>query len=122
MKNKSVFDLDENVVAMLSYLPLFGLFVLVSERTNKFVRFHALQSTLWFILLLFIGFVLSFASSLLGWIWVIGWIFEFVFGLIKSVVFLIGVASIIFLMVRAHGGATSKIPIIGEISWKQVNK
>ena len=124
MKNKSVFDLDENVAAALSYVlgPFSGIFVLVTEQKNKFVRFHAMQSTLWFLILMIIAWVLSFARTVLGAIPVIGWIFGNAIGLVYSIIGFVGLVSLIYLFIRAYGGATPKIPVIGEIAWKQINK
>ena len=50
--NKSVFDLDQNVAAGLAYLPvclchfIVSIGILVSDKTNKLPRFHAVQSLL----------------------------------------------------------------------------
>jgi uncharacterized membrane protein len=124
MKNKSVFDLDENLAAALSYVlgPISGIFVLVMEQKNKFVRFHAMQSTLWFLMLMILGWILHFAGALFAWIPVIGWLFGNAIGLVISILGLISFISIIYLFIRAYGNATPKIPIIGEIAWKQVNR
>jgi len=121
---KSVFDLDENIAAALSYLlgPFSGIFVLVMERENKFVRFHAMQSTLWFLMLMIIGWILNVAHALLGWIPIIGWLFGSAIGLVFGIGSVIYFGSMVFLMIRAYGNATPKVPIIGDIAWKQINK
>ena len=114
---KSVFGLDENIAGLLAYslgiivlglLPLgivSGVAVLVMERENNFVRFHALQSTIWFILL----FLINVAVGLLfGWIPLIG-------GLISGIIWFFIAASAVFLMFNAYMGRKFKIPIIGDI-------
>jgi len=77
--------LAPNLAGALAYLlgPITGILFLVLEKTNQFVRFHAMQSTV-----LWIGWViLSIALSILsGVVPVIGWIF----GLILSIVMSIG--------------------------------
>ena len=124
MENKSVWGLDENIAAALSYLfgPVSGLFVLVMERRNKFVRFHALQSTLWFLILCVIRWGVGFFQHLLGWIPVVNLIVNPTADAATTVISLVGVISTVYLMVRAFGNATVKIPIIGDIAWRQVNK
>ena len=117
---KSVFGLSPNAAAALSYVlgPLTGIAVMVLERDNKFVRFHAMQSTLWFLML-----------------WVAGWVFAFVTGipllgvilgvLLRPVHFvgvLVFFLSKAFLIWKAYSGETFKIPIFGEVAWAQVNK
>jgi len=120
MEKKSILGLSENAAAALSYVvgPFSGIVVLIMERENKFVRFHALQSTLWFMMLWVVGWVLGMVTGLpligglLGIIitpvLVIGWILNF--------------ASKVFLILKAYQGATFKIPIIGDVVWSQVNK
>jgi uncharacterized membrane protein len=124
MSKKSVFDWDENVVAALSYIfgPISGIFVLVMEKENKFVRFHALQSTLWFLLLMIVGWVIGIIGTIFGSIWIIGFLFRGIFSLIGGILTLISLLSLLFLMMRAYSGAMFKIPIIGDVVYSQVNK
>ncbi|MCL2361635.1 MAG: hypothetical protein FWC73_07475 [Defluviitaleaceae bacterium] len=117
---KSIFGLSENMVAALSYLlgPISGLFVLVAERENKFVRFHALQSTMWFLFmwivfwvvgivtgLPLIGFLLWILTRPVIWVW---WLF---FG-----------ASKLVLMIQAALGHQFKLPFVGDVAWNQIHK
>ena len=52
MNGKTALGLDSNVGAMLCYLPLCGIsliysiIVLITDKSNKTVRFHAFQSLL----------------------------------------------------------------------------
>ena len=110
MTKKSVFGLDENVVSMLCYVLGFisGIAILVMERENKTVRFHALQSTLWFMLL-------SVARVVAGWIPLLG-------GMINSVLWLVVVLSALFLMYNAYMGKKFKIPLIGDTADTQINR
>jgi len=119
---KSVFGLSENIVAALSYIagPFSGIAVLVMERENKFVRFHALQSTIWFTLIMIVGWVLGFLANLP--IPVLGWLLGLA---IRPVIAIGGFAaflSMVWLMVMAFGNKTFKIPIIGDVVWTQINK
>jgi len=117
---KSIGDLDEKLVAALSYLfgPISGIVVLVMEKNNKFVRFHALQSTLWFLMLMVLSWILSALAS----IPVLGTILGIIIWPINGLLGLLSLASMIILMVKAYSGATTKIPIIGDVVWNQVNK
>ena len=110
MKKKSVFGLDENVAATLCYVLGFfsGILILIMERENKTVRFHALQSTLWFM-------VLSVARVAAGWIPLIG-------GFIGSALWLLVVLSALFLMYNAYTGKKFKIPVIGDTADSQINR
>jgi len=120
MEKKSIFGLDENLVAALSYLfgAFSGILVFILERENKFVRFHALQSTLWFLMLWTAGWILGMVASLP--------LIGFVLGLVISPVLWIGTilnfASKVFMILQAYQGKTFKIPIIGDVSFAQVNK
>ena len=116
MMKKSILGLNENCVGALSYVGLFftGIAALIMEKENKFVRFHALQSTLWFVFLS----VLGWALRILAGIPLLGLAFGLVAGLIGFVTF----ASMVFLAVMAYKGSTFKIPLIGEVVWNQINK
>ena len=122
MNEKSVFNLNPNIAAMLSYLlgPFSGMFFLILERKNKFVRFHALQSTLLFSMLTLIGL-----SSTL-FIWFSYFILSPLFTVIVVILHYIGVIFAwlgkIFLMVKAFKEELYKIPIIGDVAWNQVSK
>ena len=118
--NKSLFGLDERVVAALSYLfgPISGIIVLVLERENKFVKFHALQSMLWFLLLWAIWLVLGFVLS----IPIIGVILGFAMWPIRWIGRLIYILTKLCLMFTAYKGSNLKIPIIGDAAWNQIYK
>ena len=110
MARKSVFGLNENVASVLCYAFFFfsGIFMLVMERENKTVRFHALQSTLWFMLL-------SVANVVAGWL-------PLVRGPLGSLIWLVTVLSWLFLMYNAFLGKKFKIPMIGDTVETQINR
>jgi len=113
MTKKSVFGLEENVASLLCYLGFFftGVVILVLERENRTVRFHALQSILWFLSLNILSFVLG---------WVLGWV-PLVGGLIGTAITLITIASWAFLMYNAYRGVKFKIPMIGDVVETRIN-
>ena len=116
MSNKSVFDLDERIAAVLCYALGFlsGACIYVMERENKFVRFHALQSMVWFLVILAASIVLSMLSRL----FLIGILASFLYGLVGF----IGVLSWIGLMYMAFKGAKFKIPVLGDAVENYLNK
>ena len=113
---KSLFGLEENHVSALSYVLTFvtGLIVLVLEKENKNVRFHAMQSTL----LGLAAMILNFALRILSIIPLLG----ILASLANSLVGIALVAAVIYMILNALKGQTLKLPIIGDIAWEQVNK
>lgn len=116
MEEKTSLGLSKNLEALCSYVLLFisGFILLIIEKDNKYVRFHAMQSFATFGLLA----VLSFAISVVGGLPIIG-IFC---GILKSLVNLISFVLWILLMYKAYKGEMFKVPVIGDIVEKQLNK
>ena len=117
---KSLFGLSENIVAALTYAlgPISGLGALIFERESRFVRFHALQSTLWFLFL----WVLRWAIGLITTLPFIGGILGFVLAPVFWIWTIIFVSSRLFLMFRAFCGHEFKLPYVGDVAWTQINK
>ena len=117
---KSIFGLDEKLAAALSYVFVFfsGIAVLIMERENKFVRFHALQSTLWFLALMIVNWVLVLIRGLP----LIGWILSFIIIPVQAVLWFVFFVSLVFLVYKAYKGETFKLPIVGDVAWAQINK
>ena len=106
MEKKTSTGLQENVAALLCYVGwwISGIVLLLLEPDNKFVRFHAIQS------IIVLGFI-TLAGWVLGFMPVIGaWISWIVWG--------IGIALWIVLMVKAYQGAKYKMPIAGDLAEK----
>lgn len=106
---KTSSGLEQNVAGALAYLlgPVTGIVFLIVEKDNKFVRFHAMQST--------ITFGAFFVLSIVLTITVIGAILVLPLVLVQLVVW-------ILLMVKAFGGETYKLPFVGDIAEKQLQK
>ncbi len=113
---KSIFGLAENLVGLISYAGFCftGIVVLILERENKFVRFHALQSTLWFLLLALVGWVVNFLGAIP--------LVNFIAGFVGWFVGLLWFVSWVYLMYVAFTGKEFKIPVIGDVVWSQINK
>jgi uncharacterized membrane protein len=108
--------LSPNLAGALAYLlgPITGVIFLLIEKENRFVRFHAMQSTVlgvaWFVL----GIALSVLSGVVP---VIGWIFGILLSLGMSVV---GFILWIMLMYKAYQGQEWEVPYVGQFARKQL--
>jgi uncharacterized membrane protein len=102
---KTSTGLDANLAAALCYLVGFvtGIIFLVIEKENRFVRFHAMQSTLVFVGLVAIDILLQIVPLL---------------GALLVVFFVIPLSAVLwlFLMFKAYQGDEFKLPVIGQIA------
>jgi uncharacterized membrane protein len=128
----SFMNLDSNLGAMLCYILNFvcclGLVLSVvfaiTEKENRFVKFHAVQSLFLTGLQIVVGIILGILGlvlslvlrqidmEFLGWILILGLRF-LVFGVFLVLWIIAGV--------KAYGGQWYKLPIVGEFAWKTVN-
>ena len=102
---KSSIGIDSNVAAALAYAMgwVTGAAFLLTERENRFVRFHALQSTLTF------G-ALSIAWMVSLSIPIFGWILAFV------VIPPLSIVLWLVLMFKAYQGEHFKLPVVGDMA------
>lgn len=119
---KSSTGMQANVAGLLSYVLgwLTGLIFFLIEKENKFVRFHAMQSIIvfgaLFILQIAVGmFMTIFAMMHLG-------ILIPLLSLLNTLVMVTGFILWILLMVKAYQGKMFKLPVIGDIAGKNVEK
>ncbi|HEX3145627.1 MAG TPA: DUF4870 domain-containing protein [Pyrinomonadaceae bacterium] len=128
----SFMTLDSNVAAMLCYILNFvcclglvlSIIFAITEKENRFVKFHAVQSLFLTglqivvgILVGLLGIVLSLALHMidmefLAWILILG---------LRFLLFAIFIVFWIIAGIKAYGGQWYKLPIIGEFAWKTVN-
>ena len=105
--------LAPNIAGALAYLlgPITGIFFLVIEKQNQFVRFHAAQSIVVGVALIILSIVLSIFERILFMIPVIGWLVAILlsFGLSLGCFILW-----LVLMYRAYQGREWEVPIAGE--------
>jgi uncharacterized membrane protein len=131
-------SMDPKVAGALSYIWIVGLVFFILEKENRFVRFHALQSLLFGVANSVIMVVLVIVASILTLVFSIGaaaiasgggtglaslvgylvWLIWLVFWLIGLLMF----GGLIFAAVKAYQGETFKLPIIGKMAEKIVNK
>ena len=102
---KTSTGLDANVAAALSYLVGFvtGIIFLLVEKENKFVRFHAMQSTLLFIGIILVDVVLKMIPFL---------------GFLVVIIIVIPLSAILWLllMYKAYQGEEFKLPLVGQMA------
>ena len=130
---KTSLGLDSNVGAMLCYIAniicclgvILAVIFLVTEKENRFVKFHAVQSLFLVGVQLVIGiavgivgllFRMALSTADLGLIAVL-----LVFGL-RIILLLVFLAIWIFAGLKAYGGQWYKLPLIGNLAWNTVNK
>jgi len=122
--------IDANLASMLCYLTMIccGLGIIVSlvffivEKTNRLLRFHALQGLLFGGVWVVVGIAFKILSMVLS-------IGDLDLGLIFWGLLLVRILVALFLLVllilaaiKAYQGQYYKLPIIGDIAWNVVNK
>ncbi len=126
--------LDPKVAAALSYIWIVGVIFFFIEKENRFVRFHALQSIIFgitnsviLVVLMVVTFILTIVMGVGGAmvggalgliVSLLGWLIWLLFVLV-IIVLLLG---LVFAAVKAYQGQMFKLPIIGNIAEKIVNK
>jgi uncharacterized membrane protein len=129
----SFLNLDSNVAAMLCYILNFvcclglvlSIVLVITEKENRFVKFHAVQSLFLAALQIAVGLVIgilgmiltlalnAFDLAWLAWLLILG---------LRFILLLIFLALWIMGGIKAYGGQWYKLPIVGEFAWKTVNK
>jgi uncharacterized membrane protein len=99
----SICGVAANVIAAASYMVGFvtGIVVLFAEKENRFVRFHAMQSTIFFGVVVLLDVLLQ-VIPLLGFLLVIFLVIP-----ASAVVWLL-------MMYKAYQGEEYKLPIVGQ--------
>ncbi|MBI3282540.1 DUF4870 domain-containing protein [Candidatus Curtissbacteria bacterium] len=108
-------DTNRNIVAALSYFLGFitGIIILVVERDDKYVRFHAMQSTVIFTGLFVLNLILSVVFGSLTFL-------GFLAAVVNSVVTVAALLIWIVSMIKAYQGQVFKWPIAGDFAEKQI--
>jgi len=102
-KQTSSTGLDENVAGFLCYLFGFitGIVFLAVEKKSRFVKFHAMQSTITFLSLFVI-------TIIIGWIPIIG--------LLVYPIWILSLILWLILMIKALRGERYSLPIVGNMA------
>lgn len=103
---KTSTGLEENVAGLLCYVLWWvsGIVFLLIEPQNKFVRFHAFQSIIVFL-------ILTVAAIILGLI-------PFIGGVLGVIIWILSIILWIVLMVKAYQGTRYKLPFAGNLAEK----
>lgn len=101
---------NDNLKGAVAYLLGFvtGVVLLLVEKQNSYVRFHAMQSTIFF------GGVFV-VNLVLGFIPLLGWLAVFLISIVSFVLWLV-------LMWKAFNGERYKLPYVGDLAEKQLAK
>lgn len=130
---KTSLGLDSNVGAMLCYIldivcctgVILAVIFLVTEKENRFVKFHAVQSLFLCGAYLLVGIALAIVGAIfrvalstadLGLIAIL-----LTFGL-RILVFVVFAVIFVLTGVKAYSGQWNKLPLIGNFAWDIVNK
>ena len=130
---KTSLGLDSNVGAMLCYIldivcctgVILAVIFLVTEKENRFVKFHAVQSLFLCGAYLLVGIALAIVGTIfrvalstadLGLIALL-----LTFGL-RILVFVVFAVIFVLTGVKAYSGQWYKLPLIGNFAWDIVNK
>ena len=126
MNGKTALGLDANVGAMLCYLPvcaislIYSIIVLVTDKTNKNVRFHALQS-----LLLTAGYVVVLVAVMIIGGGLAAATNSGILGLLVSLIYFAVVVGFLILMIigciKGYQNGSYRLPVIGDLADKWSN-
>jgi uncharacterized membrane protein len=127
---KSSTGLDANIAALLAYLLGFlgGLIFFFMEKSSRFVKFHAMQSILFQVLIaVFVIFaiIVSVILGVLGAAMNGGIIITILGGLFTLVLVVVCLAlfiGFVMLLIKAFQGQMFKLPIIGNMAEKFASK
>lgn len=125
---KTGLGLDANLGAALGYpIGILAIVVFVMEKTNRFARFHALQSILFHVVAVVVFIVLGIVLAILAAI--LGMVSESLAFIVLILIWLVymglGLAylgTLILCAVKAYGGKSFKLPIAGNLAEKILNK
>ena len=107
--------LAPNVAGALAYLlgPITGILLLVVEKESRFVRFHAMQSTVLSVAWIIVSFGLTLFTSVPVLGWIVGILLSFVMGIAGFILW-------VLLMWKAFKGEEWELPVVGPFARKQL--
>src|ERR671932_958392 len=110
-------EVEPNVAGALAYTlgPITGVLFLVMEKSNRFVRFHAAQSTVVGVIVLTLGATLSAVSGVVAHVPWVGWMLVFLLTFGPMVAGFVLWAALIW---NAYQGEEEELPIVGPLARK----
>ena len=121
---KSAIGLDGNVAAALGYpIGIIALILIFIEKDNKFVRFHAIQSLLWGLLMTIAIFVIAIVGTIIALVagaasGTLGWIVGIIVMLLYFAWLVACLGGMIYSAVKAYGNEKFKLPVVGNFAEK----
>ena|SRR6266496_4505975 len=122
---KTSLGLDSNLGAMLCYIAnilcclgvILSIVFLVTEKENRFVKFHALQSLFLAGVMVVLLIVVEILGVILGMVHlgILATGLWFILALIFLILWLLA-------GIKAYSGQWYKLPFIGDLAWNTVNK
>ncbi len=120
---KTALGLDINVGSLLCYLPvcaislIYSIIVIVTDKTNKQVRFHAFQSLLmtaaYVVVIMAVAIVGGGITAATG---------SSIIGLLVSLLYFAVIVGFLILMivgcVKGYQGGSYKLPVVGDMAEK----
>ena len=129
---KGPMGLEPNMFSMLCYAPCcIGLIVSIigvaMEKNNRFIRFHSFQGLFLNIALYLIAIIIGVVAGFMAVGTAVATQGSGAGSLGVSMVLniviwgyrIIALILLIFMMIKAYGGATTKLPVIGDLAEKQ---
>jgi len=130
---KTSLGLESNVGAMLCYIANFlcciglvlAVIFLITEKENRFVKFHALQSLFLALVQIGVSLIMGILAEILGIILgmvhlsILAFFLNWGLGIILLIIF-----AIVWILagIKAYGGQWYKLPLVGNFAWNAVNK
>jgi uncharacterized membrane protein len=118
-RDKCALGTDANIAAALGYpVGIIAIIMLVIEKQNRFVRFHAFQSLLYhvaaIVLFMVLGVLVAIMSAISSYLGLLG--------VLIPILWLVYFAGLLFLAYKAYQGETFKLPMISDMAQNFANK
>ncbi len=123
---KTALGLDTNVGALLCYLPIcaisliYSIIVLVTEKDNRMMRFHAFQSLLLTGAYIVVIVALQILTGVIAGVTGSGTL-AMLFSLVLLVAVVAFLGAMIYGMVKGYQGEQFKFPVVGDMAEKWAN-
>jgi uncharacterized membrane protein len=125
---KTALGLEANLGAAIGYpVGVLAIIMFFMEKENRFARFHALQSILYsavavvvFVALIIVWLVLSLLLSLVSS--ALATVVGILMGLVLVGIGLAYLGGLVFCALKAYGGNSFKLPVVGNMAEKIANK
>ena len=130
---KTSLGLESNIAAMLCYIAnlicciglVLAVILLVTEKENRFVKFHALQSLFLAVAQIAVSLIMGILSQILGIVLgmvhlsILAFFLNWGLGIILLIIFAI---FWVIAGIKAYGGQWYKLPLVGNFAWNIINK